>query len=61
MDANDNRKTVAAIVTWSIHRSHAENIVSRLRTLLTTSVIDAVMTSRYEGGRLIETPHLDVA
>ncbi len=31
------------------------------RTLLTTGLIDALMTSRYEGGRRLETPHLDVA
>ena len=31
------------------------------RTLLVTGVLDAVMTSRYEGGRRIETPHLGVA
>jgi hypothetical protein len=30
------------------------------RTLLTTGVIDAVMTSRFEGGRRLETPHLGV-
>jgi hypothetical protein len=30
------------------------------RTLLTTGMVDAVMTSRYEGGRRQETPHLDV-
>ena len=31
------------------------------RTLLTTGVIDAVMNSRHEGHRVVETPYLDVA
>ena len=30
------------------------------RTLLVTGVLDAAMTSRFEGGRRLETPHLDV-
>lgn len=30
------------------------------RTLLTTGLIDAVMTSRHEGGRKMETPHLAI-
>ena len=30
------------------------------RTLLTTGVLDAVMTSRHEKGKRINTPHLDV-
>jgi hypothetical protein len=30
------------------------------RTLLTTGVIDAVMNSRYEGHRRVDTPGLDV-
>ena len=31
------------------------------RTLLTTGVIDAAMTSRYENHRVVETPYLDIA
>ena len=31
------------------------------RTLLVTGIVDAVMNSRYEGHRRIETPWLDVA
>jgi hypothetical protein len=30
------------------------------RTLLVSGVLDAAMTSRHEGGRRLETPHLDV-
>lgn len=30
------------------------------RTLLTTGMIDAVMTSKHEGGKRIETPHLEI-
>jgi len=53
------------------HFDHLTDLVERLvltgrppypveRTLLTTGVIDAVMTSRYEGGRMLDTPHLAV-
>ena len=31
------------------------------RTLLTTGITDAVMISRYEGHRVVETPYLDIA
>jgi hypothetical protein len=31
------------------------------RTLLTSGLIDAVMTSRHDGGRRLETPHLNIA
>ncbi|MGH2371548.1 MAG: hypothetical protein ACRDI2_25535, partial [Chloroflexota bacterium] len=30
------------------------------RTLLTTGVLEAAMTSRFQGGERVETPHLDV-
>ena len=30
------------------------------RTLLTTGILDAVMTSRFKSGKRVETPHLDV-
>ena len=31
------------------------------RTLLTTGVLDAVMTSKHQGGKRLETPHLNIA
>ena len=31
------------------------------RTLLTTGIIDAVMISRHDGHRVVETPHLDIS
>ena len=31
------------------------------RTLLTTGILDAVMTSQHTGGKRVETPHLDIA
>jgi|SRR5262245_15826904 len=30
------------------------------RTLLTTGVLDAIMTSRHTGGKRVETPHLEI-
>lgn len=48
---------VKAIETF-VHTGHAPYPVER--TLLTTGILDAVMTSRYEGGRRVETPHLQV-
>ena len=42
-----------------VNTGHAPYPVER--TLLTTGVLDAVMTSRHEKGKRVETPHLEVA
>jgi hypothetical protein len=54
------------------HFDHQVDLIERMvntgrvpypveRTLLTTGLIDAVMASRFEGGRRLETPHLAIA
>jgi hypothetical protein len=42
----------------TIQTGHAVYPVER--TLLTTGVLDAVMTSRHEKHRRVETPHLEI-
>jgi hypothetical protein len=41
-----------------INTGHAPYPIER--TLLTTGVLDALMTSKHEGGKRIETPHLEI-
>jgi hypothetical protein len=43
----------------TIQTGHAAYPVER--TLLTTGILDAVMTSKAEKNRRVETPHLDIA
>ncbi|HEV2121411.1 MAG TPA: hypothetical protein VGW38_01380 [Chloroflexota bacterium] len=54
------------------HFDHQVDLIERMvlsgqppypveRTLLTTGVIDAVMASRHEGGRVMETPYLAIS
>jgi hypothetical protein len=48
-------KAIESLVTTG----HAPYPVER--TLLTTGILDAAMTSRHEKGKRVETPHLDVS
>ena len=41
-----------------VNTGHAPYPVER--TLLTTGILDAVMTSKHEGNKRIETPHLAI-
>ena len=54
------------------HFDHQVDLIERMmltgrppypveRTLLTTGATEAVMISRHEGGRVVETPHLEIA
>jgi hypothetical protein len=63
--------TTGSVLSDYVNFSHLGHVIELLvqrgkaiypveRTLLVTGVLEAAMTSRFEGGRRIETPHLDV-
>jgi hypothetical protein len=63
--------TADTVVSGFVHFSHLAHVLERFvqrgrpvypveRTLLTTGVLDAAMTSRHQGGRRLETPHLAI-
>jgi hypothetical protein len=63
--------TADTVVSGFVHFSHLAHVLERFvqrgrpvypveRTLLTTGILDAAMTSRHQGGRRLATPHLAI-